>query len=169
TVQILAQGDGLELSNKLPFGQNATTGSLGFGAEPRNILGQLMTEQGMWADFWKRISGGTLGWAKSKYGVHHFGEFWYDVGGLRKDLGEIGQNIHPGVNSSSRNLAEDINRELIDDEIALNPFVWFGLAKDEANVTIDLYDKTICDIAQLLAMAVPNYIAAVHPFGLWST
>ena len=168
-INIIAQGDGIELCNKMPYTKETTNGLIGFGLEPRNIIGYMLNSRDKVSRIGNIIGLPGLGANVNPFGIVHFGDDKFTVGNYRPDAGEVCQNVYPGINSTS-SLEYDGKIE----EISFNPFNWFNdgnkkHGKDEIDLTIDLYDKTPWDVINTCAMAVPNYVAAVHPFGFRST
>lgn len=156
-VEIIAQGDGIELTNKLPFGDESIGGFLGFGAEPRNLIIGLMTNYSWFKKIINTVSRGRL--LSENTGVVHFGSIDFSKGTpFTYNAGEIGENIY------SANYKQNF-----EDAAIINPFTWFKASNDEKNITVDVYNKTTWDIIQTCALAMPNYIAAVMPVGFRST
>ena len=153
-VHMLAQGDGIELTNQLNYSDDHTFGHLGFGVEPQNVFNRLLT-YGDASTAWERIKQ-TVGqrlWGSKEsdhpvvhFGLPNFNLFW-------KSAGELGQNIYPGNGSG---IPEWQN-------------AWSWLTEDERNIDLLVGKKSIWDIAQVLTAAIPNYIVAVHPFEFRST
>lgn len=119
-VTIVAQGDGLELTNKLNFGADTTTdlGPLNAPFEPREFIGQILTSKGnLFQNLVNNISMGTF-FNSSPLGIAHFGAEgivnnatllqqiplvnifpdWFDN---TKDYGEAGLNVYEGGKASS--------------------------------------------------------------------
>ena len=157
-VQIVAQSDAIELTNKLKFKDETTTsGTLNFGAEPKNILEDLLFRgDASWTgETIAQISGfRRLKGRRSDHPVIHFGDplvgNWFVSKGS-----EMGQNIYPGNGSGVREWQ--------------NGWAFAGGSSDETNIQLILGGKSIWDVGQVLAAAIPNYVCAVRPFEFRST
>lgn len=143
-IDVIAQGDAVEITNILNFAESKVAGILNTGAEPSNLLCKLLLredKEGI-AQAWDFLKD------RYKYDpgrVVHFGT------PLVKKLthcGELGMNIYRGNGTGNK------------DTLFVN---------DEPNIDLLLYNKSIWDVAQSLAAAVPNYVAAVVPFDFRST
>ena len=157
-VEIIAQGDGIELTNILPFSKKSSVnGFLKFGAEPRDLLLGLMTTHSAIQKAIRGITRGYFGRQEDSSGVIHFGSVDHTKG-VWYLAEEIGENIYPA----------NFKGEPYQYDHLINPFAWHSKG-DEQNITIDVYNKTIWDVAQTCAMAMPNYIATVLPVGFRST
>lgn len=150
-VNLIAQSDALELCSILNYRKGWVAGNLKLGEEPSNMLARLLIrgdKQGF-GRFWSAIKSNWM--LDDSHGITHFGTPNFFLG-MYEDAGELGQNIYPGNGTGIRE-----NGEL-------------GLdAEDEPSIHLMMEGKTTWDVAQLLAMYVPNYIAAVHPFEFRST
>src|SRR5690606_35108816 len=89
-------------------------------------------------------------WPEPVNGVIHFGNPEQKL--FRRKHGELGQNIYHGM-------------ELADSRTVSPWSIFTG----EFRVPIHLYQKSIWDIGEILAAAVPNFVFAVRPFELRST
>ncbi|MEW6770004.1 MAG: thermonuclease family protein [Bacillota bacterium] len=169
-MEVVAQGDGIELTNNLPWGPHEGPSVLGipggkaFGIarEPRELLYTLLTYRGGWLknvlNRWLRRHEWT---DRSPLGIAHFGDpgmsalfFWNNPEDCNA---EIMQNIYSAV---SVPVKEDSDLGFI--------ARLFG-KPDEDQFEINLFDKTVWDVLQILAAATPDFIAAVHPFQFRST
>lgn len=189
----VAQSDAIELLKPL---QVKPGSSIGAAKEPARIIGDMI--QKMEGSFWKKFTKGKFA-KENALGLEHFGsgfkpEFWENneyfkkkyqdlvfnnipfwlavidapkrlierflltVRGKPRDhlnivnvmkYTEITQNIHPG-SSRLKNTEK-------------------GFGYDDAFFNMTLYGKTPYDVLQSCAMAIPNFIGAVHPFGFRST
>ncbi len=163
TVTIIAQGDGLELTNKLEAKPNETTGSLLAVSrnEPRNLIMWLLDDQTSWLERWTKE--GILG-IKINRGIVHYGNTTSKPYKIREP--EIGQNVFTAIKASA---TVDPYRDIPQ---AARDWLWLPPTidqTDEPNISIFMYDKTPWDIMQVCAMAIPDYIVASHPFELRST
>lgn len=175
-VTIIAQGDGLELTNIISADPSETNRNVfRHITEPRDLLCKLMTSRGNWfKDVVNYVSGNRM-FRDNPLGVQHFGlpgttplanlPFqWFN-----DKYGEITQNIYSsnGSNSFSQWTNPDGTPTSFTWLEALSPIKWENSA--EAEVLMKLEGQTIWDIAQTLAYVSPDYIAAIHPFELRST
>lgn len=119
-ITIVAQGDGLELTNKLNFGADTTTdlGPLNAPYEPREFIGQILTSKGnLFQNLVNNISMGTF-FNASPLGIVHFGaeglvnnkvlldqiplvNIFPSIADLPVDYGEAGVNIYEGGKAAS--------------------------------------------------------------------
>lgn len=170
-VKMVVQGDGIELTNKLPLppeNHTGTTGvvnkienAFGFPSEPRDILFNLLTWRG---GYIQSLIHNFLPvfFEGSPLGIAHFGEmgkdalfFWNNP----EDCGaEIMQNIYSATSEPQK---EDTKLGFLG--------AWIFGKPDEPNFEIQLFNKTMWDLLQILAAATPDFIAAVHPFQFRST
>ncbi|AOQ24721.1 hypothetical protein MTAT_04800 [Moorella thermoacetica] len=170
-VKMIVQGDGIELTNKLPLPPDNHTGTtglvdkvksaLGFPTEPRDILFSLLTWRGGYIqslihNFMPAFFDGN------PLGIAHFGEmgkdalfFWNNP----EDCGaEIMQNIYSATSEPQK---EDTKLGFLG--------AWLFGKPDEPSFEIQLFNKTLWDLLQILAAATPDFIATVHPFQFRST
>jgi len=175
-VEIVAQGDGVELGNAISGDKEEKNKSLFRVKEPRDFLCELMTSKGNW--FKDAINYSTDGnwFQENPLGIMHFGQpgskvpegtwkFW----DLDKDWGETCQNIYSsnGLATYSQFTMPDGNS--IPFSFEDTPIMRWLQPGDEDNILINLYQNTVWDIAQILAYCSPDYIATVHPFEMRST
>jgi endonuclease YncB( thermonuclease family) len=187
-VTVIAQGDGIELTNKINAKKNETNSNF-FDlqiTEPRQLICSLMSSKGSWLkDTINSISGGWF-FRGNPLGITHFGGDAIIPPALKKvpifqtsedNWGEIGFNIYSagGKETFSRWICYGKADKLANEA---NKITWGQIpadvqmgdkAPDEPNIKVYLYDKTLWDIVNILSMAVPDYICAVHPFELRST
>jgi hypothetical protein len=171
-VQIVAQGDGLELTNVISGDPSDTNANILVCTEPRDLICKLMTSKGNWLKDVINLKSGDKFFRDNPLGIMHFGTpgatppgniMWYN-----HDYGEAAQNIYSsnGLNTFSEYNYQDGS------EIPFNidgPIWKWGTEGDEANIIVPFYNNTTWDIAQTIAYCSPDYIAAVHPFELRST
>ena len=163
---VIAQGDGIELTNKLEVDNpNATTGGwklLG-EKEPRNLIMWLLDDRTFYE---KWLKGGSLKLHTVPRGVVHFGNPVYKP--FDREV-EIGQNIYTATKGRTKwdTSAEKYRTE----PQPAWEWLWlpFRAGVDEPNLYIYAYNKTAWDLIQICAMAIPDYRAWVHPFELRST
>jgi endonuclease YncB( thermonuclease family) len=184
-VTIIAQGDGLELTNIISADPDETNDGGLFGrlTEPRDLLCNFLTSKGNW---FKNV---VNDWTDAKFfkqnplGIQHFGSpvkvpdrlanvpalfGWFRDNG-EDSMGEAVQNIY------SSNGFNTFSQWRYLDGTEIDNFTWSDLFNmnwpdgDELNVELKFYGQTVWDIAQDLAYVSPDYIAAVHPFEMRST
>lgn len=181
-VTIIAQGDGMELTNMISADPEETNdpGILSKISEPRDFLAKLLTSKGNWfKNVINNVSDGKY-FKEHPLGIMHFGNpvkvpdtfatggavfNWHMPGA---DYGEAVQNIYSsnGANTFSQFTYKDGSS--IGFDWSTYGFIptWKG---DEMDVEMKLYGQSTWDVAQALAYTSPDYIAAVLPFELRST
>ncbi|MFE4029161.1 nuclease [Priestia sp. YIM B13551] len=188
-IEIVAQGDGVELGNVIS-GDPDDTNKTWFKTveEPRDLICSLLSSKGSW--FKDVLNGATDGqlFRNNPLGIMHFGQPWNtedndataskplgNIWWFNDDYGEIAQNIYSSNGSPTFSQWLQPNGERND---IFHDFSWsrlwenkFKLANpgDEKNVVVKFYNNTVWDIIQMIAYTSPDYIAAVHPFELRST
>ena len=193
TVRLVCQDDGKELTTMLPAVPGSTTTGWGSTAEPRDIIASIIAARG--GHWWfhrhdyRRVLDRFLTrnilkdqmdttwlstwWAnmnpmsvQSPFGIVHFGDPATSQGNYWL-FGECAQNIF-GYNTIGN----------AEPALGKGPFGYewltFSQSKfkdggDEVNISIELYDMTTWDIAQVCASVNPDFIAQVHPFDMRST
>lgn len=181
-MRVVAQGDGIELTNNLPWPPGEHPGmpwparQAGVAPEPRDLLYTILTWRGgYWQSFVNRIFNRRW-FDESPLGIVHFGDlgesalfFWNNPEDCNA---EVMQNIYAAVSEPIR-----------DDDLPEGDHGFWGWLKgafaslfgklwgrpDEDNFEINIFDKTVWDVLQILAAATPDFIAAVHPFQFRST
>lgn len=178
-VTIIAQGDGIELGNIVSADPKETNDSWWKPVtEPRDLICGLLTSRGNWFKDWMNyMTDGKLWGDSHPLGIMHFGNPSVVPTGLLpfrvldEDFGEAAANIYSsnGANTFSEWVHKDGTAIGADFSWvnALNPLDW-GKG-DEENIEMKLEGQTVWDVAQNLALATPDYIAAVHPFEMRST
>ena len=171
-VQVLAQGDTIELCNplnalgetdavELTESQQWTTlfkdirGSLKRGGEsPRNLLAKLLTAQygGVLKTAIRELSDERW-FGDNPFGIYHFGDKRFNT---VFEEGEAVQNLYEVCDA---NLLKGVNE--------LYPSRENSMATPTINTT--LQDKTFWDILHLCANSGVNYMGAVRDFGMRST
>lgn len=188
-VTVIAQSDGIELTNKIHAKNKDTNASL-FDwhiSEPRQLICSLMSSRGgMWKD-WLNLGSKGLFFKGNPLGIAHFGGDALVPPALKNipifqssddDWGEVGFNIYSasGEETYSQWICYGKKDQLLSEPDTLS----WGITPSEINTSADedikepkikvyLYDKTVWDVINVLSMAVPDYICAVHPFELRST
>lgn len=156
-VEIVAQGDGVELTNPIMEDMEAhdidnqddfRNGSeFENGATPRQIMNSLLTTHGgWWAKFLHTVKRPDL-LGRSPYGIYHFGN---------PDFTDIMASGEP-----CQNIFEASSTQVWEDNM---------IGTDEApSITMDIFGKSPWDIANICKSVSPDHICAVAPFGLRST
>jgi hypothetical protein len=183
-VTVVAQGDGIELCNKLRVspGDTNVEGIFGTTTEPRDYMGQMLTSKGNFLEnLVNTVSGGVF-YNTNPLGIVHFGTSKMPAATLLKDLdffnlyedyGEAAQNIYcsAGINTMSQWVYTEGSKT--GDKIAKDwnwKMIFAGSeGGDEPSIKIDLFDKTPWAVFQIFAHACPDYIATVLPFEFRST
>ena len=171
-VQVIAQGDGIELVNplntlgeidavELTEAQSWTTmfkdirGSLKRGGEsPRNLLGKLLTAK--YGGVFKTVAREMFAdrfYADNPFGIYHFGDNRFN--GIFAE-GETVQNLY-----------EVCDATLLKGSNELYSSRENTMATPTINTTIQ--DKTFWDLLQLCANSGVGYMGAVRDFGMRST
>ena len=171
-VQVIAQGDGVELYNPLnTLGEvdaveltEATSwttmfkdfrGSMRRGGEsPRNLLAKLLTAQygGVLKTIFREASDGRF-YGDNPFGIYHFGDKRFN------DIFAEGEQV--------QNLYEVCDATLLKGGNELYTSRENAMATPTINTSIQ--DKTFWDILQLCAHSGVGYMGAVRDFGLRST
>ena len=182
-VTIVAQGDGIELTNKMNVDPDATTDPGLFSAikEPRQTICELLTSKGsFFKNFFNHLTGGVF-FNKHPLGIAHFGNQILPKGLLTvdpidlapRDYGEAGLNVYSGGGYNTFSQWIYTHGEKRGKSIGWGWFsgsVGIPWAKgDEPSVQIYLFDKTPWDVFQIYAAVCPDYIATSHPFEYRST
>lgn len=182
-VTVVAQGDGIELTNKLNVDPDTTTDPGLFGGikEPREMICELLTSRGGFFKNLVNIITNKVFFNTHPLGIMHFGNQdvpksllmspfnIFDI--MNPDYGEAGINVYSaaGYNTFSQWIYTHGPKkgQSIGMEWGAMGVPW--MKGDEPNVKIYLFDKTPWDIFQIYAAVCPDYIAAVHPFEFRST
>jgi hypothetical protein len=164
-VEIIAQGDGVELTNPILSNMDAEDIQhnddfilskkwkewITKGATPRTILGSLLTDNGGWNK--KMINKWSNGrfFNDNPYGIVHFGEKEFtDIFAS----GEVVQNIYEASAKPSWG-----NNELVASHIADQ------YAMDDApKISTHIFGKSYWDIMNICASASPDFVSSVIPF-----
>lgn len=185
-IEIIAQGDGVELGNVVSGDPDDDNDGIFSVTEPRDLICSLMSSKGSWfKDFMNGVVDERL-FKDNPLGIMHFGQP-FDVNSSKDskpmgnliwfndEYGEVAQNIyssngtptfsewlHP--NGERNNIFEDFSWKRLWE----NKFKIFNPG-DADNVVVKFYNNTVWDIIQTITYSTPDYIAAVHPFELRST
>lgn len=156
----VCQSDGIEISNIVAaWGENSKNSIFNFGNEPSDILRTMFTRR-------RQLLTSYFGEA-SQFGIENFGFFNKKAEGVSGFLRALfsrnteGYDLYKNIyhaNSVDGNDPTGFGRVLAN--------VGF---EGEANLQMYLYGKSVWDVSQVLAQAVPGYIAYIHDHGLHST
>lgn len=167
-IELVAQGDGVELTNPITFDYDAEdikhqdkipgwkflNTFFTRGATPKTILTSLMhTEGGPFRKAVKHLSRKRL-FNESPLGIVHFGDKEFT------DIfpeGEMAQNIYE---ATSKPAWEQGNKSKLSQMYSL---------KDAPKLSMHIFEKTFWDVMHVCASASPDFIAAVAPFNFRST
>lgn len=164
-VEIIAQGDGVELLNPIMDDTEAHEKEnqdnfwkffqslFSSASTPKQILDAFLTVQG---GYWKK---NIRKWSNGQFfnehplGITHFGDPKYDV--IFK-AGEPTQNIYEAMSKPKwAELGSEISEEYASDEVP--------------KLTLDVFGKTFWDILHIVGSVSPDYIVGIAPFGFRST
>ncbi|WP_263117444.1 thermonuclease family protein [Bacillus subtilis] len=185
-VDIVAQGDGIELGNVISGDPDDDNDGLFSVTEPRDLICSMLSSKGSWMkDFFNGVSDGQL-FRDNPLGIMHFGQpfdtndanaskplgnlLWFN-----DEYGEVAQNIYSSNGSPTFSQWLHPNGERND---IFHDFSWKRLWEnkfkifnpgDEKNVVVKFYNNTVWDVVQTIAYTSPDYIAAVMPFEQRST
>lgn len=165
-VNIVAQGDGIELMNPILDDREAHTvkaqddfslGTITNGDTPKNIMNSILTNHGGWLQDTFKDGIGEDGWLAglidaNPYGIVHFGDKDY------KDIipsGEPTQNIYEAVSKPAWGTDDSITMTYADD--------------DAPTITFELLGKTVWDVANICRSVSPDFICGIAPFDFRST
>lgn len=183
-VQIIGQGDGIELGNVISGDPDDDNDGIFCVTEPRDLICKFLASKGSWTkDFLNRVSENRL-FKDNPLGISHFGQAFDTTthsqpsGTLvwcNDEYGEVAQNIYSsnGTPTFSQWLTPSGERNNIAtdfswDSLWNNKFKWFNPG-DERNIVMNFYNQTVWDVIQTITYASPDYICAVHPFETRST
>lgn len=166
TVNIIAQGDGIELMNPMLDDDEAheirtkddfIPGAMNNKDTPKNIMNNILTTHGGYlADTFKDGIGDS-GWLaglinSNPYGIVHFGDRDY------KEVissGEPTQNIFEAVSKPAWGNEDSITSQYATDDVP--------------KITFEVLGKTVWDVANICRSASPDFICSVAPFEFRST
>ena len=145
SVEIIAQGDGIELVNPIMEDMKAhdiennddffNMSTFENGASPKDIMTALLTTNGgWWATLLKDVVGRPDLLGRNPYGIYHFGN--PDFKSIFAN-GETTQNIYE--------------------------------SEGAPHITFDIFGKSVWDIANICKSVTPDHICAIAPFGFRST
>jgi endonuclease YncB( thermonuclease family) len=190
-IDLIAQGDGIELTNTFTaFGPEQTTSMIEMGNEPFNIVTGILGERSAAGYFWGDAA------EQSPFGIEHFGTLKkYKVGsydnlsGKKVRLKEWGalsnfpfwlyneMDLIKNVYSSTFKVYMDPATLGKMDQIMTGWFrngakqgsEWYKFFDGEENLQLYLGSRTPWDIFNTLAHATPDYVVAVVPHQFRST
>jgi hypothetical protein len=179
-VEIVCQGDGVELGNVVSGDPDDDNNGFFQVTEPRDLICQLLTSKGNWfANVINEASGGVF-MRDNPLGIMHFGvpgsiapsgNVWM----FNTNYGEAAQNVYSSNGTPTFSQwanADGTNRNLFTDTwntiTTTNITRWFQPG-DEDNIIVKFYNNTTWDIIQTLTYCSLDYVAAVHPFETRST
>jgi len=113
-VNVIAQGDGIELMTDIQAEPNNKLGGFFHGSEPQDLLGSLLAARGgvppavgggavrRFTEWIQRLTYHMVPTLKpeSPFGIHHFGNPFYKIGGEK--YGEVMQNIYRSNDKGAR-------------------------------------------------------------------
>ena len=168
-VDIVAQGDGVELLNPIIDIDDAedianeeefivnkwVSNWLTNGATPREILTSILSAKGSWLQDQIRTMTAGRFFNTNPYGIVHFGDAYYDkifIGGEPvQNIFEANAKATYGTGLKLTGLEPQYN------------------TKDTPKISLHVYGKTLWDIMHVCASAQPDYITSIAPFGMRST
>jgi hypothetical protein len=176
TITMVVQGDGIELTNKLNAHldvepDDETSGFLSTGKDPTEIVDELLTDsKGLFKNMSALLSNKEF--ERHSLGIMHFGEKggpqgWTDFMNVlslgvadNREVSEINLNVYR--TNGFLNVEQDTWWDAMKNA--------FGIGeKEEDEININLFDKTVWDVLNISAAIGSDFITAVHPFGLRST
>ena len=180
-VEIVCQGDGIELGNIVSGDPDDDNAGFFQVTEPRDLICELLTSKGSWFnDVINNMSDGRF-MRNNPLGIMHFGVPGElappgTLGWANSDYGEAAQNVYSsnGTPSFSQwSHPDGSKRNLFSGSFwknitTTNITKWFNPG-DEDNIIVKFYNNTTWDIIQTLTYCSLDYIAAVHPFETRST
>lgn len=154
TIDIIAQGDGIELTNPIMEKEDVHDISNDWtlfknGDTPKNIMSGLLNYNGGWLSRQLKNVGRSDLLGDNPFGIYHFGnkDFTYI-----SPNGECCQNIYEAWSTPSWG---DGSSSM---ETPYAPII-----------TMDAFGKTVWDIANICKSVMPDFLCAVAPFNLRST
>ena len=171
TVEIVAQGDGVELMNpilekKEAHSLTSSGGWLSNGETPKQIMNDILTTNGgAIATVLKNLPFGfdrpdILG--DNPYGIYHFGNKDFSLATSANMSDSI---VSSKSSEPTQNIFEAWASPNWGDDNVTN-----ALGIDKApSITFDVFGKTVWDIANICKSVMPDFICAVAPFDFRST
>lgn len=168
-VEIVAQGDGTELTNPLMDVDDASdveneeqfvlfrmfSNWLENGATPKQLLTMVLTTEGKWLQKTIRKWSNGRFFNSNPYGIVHFGDPKYTVTFAN---GEVAQNIYEATSRASWGNSDTLS--------GLEPNYDTGEAP---RISMHMFGKSYWDLMHICSLTQHDYIASIAPFGLRST
>lgn len=182
-VTILAQGDGIELTNAIVGDEQDTTDWLGNVKAPRDFIGKVMTSKGNWLkDILNNVTEAFI-FKIAPSGIAHFGsDINTETGNIlpwSDDYGESLMNVYTNDGTGAKSTYHNENGHYIGvinhymeylNPTSISSFLFEpGGAFDEDSVLLSIYGHSLWDIIQTYALTSHDYHAAVVPFEYRST
>lgn len=171
-INIVCQGDGVELSNPINYGITYSEDITNYsdipivkqianwattGATPKTILNGFLATKGTWLkETVRQLTSGRF-FNGNPFGITHFGDPDY------KNIfnnSECSQNIYEAYNSATFNG---------DSADAVTYMQYQYATSDAPKVSTQIIDKSYWDLMHVMAGVAPDYIASVAPFCMRST
>ena len=155
TVEIVAQGDGVELCNPIMEEMQAydiddKANWLSNGDTPKNIINKMLTTDGGWIAGTLKDLGHADLLGDNPYGIYHFGN---------KDFKDIVASGEP-----TQNIFDALPKPVWDEESD------GGIILDQApSISFDVFGKSPWDVINICRSVMPDFVAAVTPFDFRST
>jgi hypothetical protein len=160
SVEIIAQGDGIELMNPILENDEAHEiqfndtigGLLTNGATPKKIMNSILTTKGGMLRSMLKDTEYAYMMGKNPYGIFHFGD---------PDFKDIFKSGEP-----TQNIYEAMSRPAWGEEGSVTA----QYATDDApRITFDIFGKTLWEIMHICQSVSPDFVVDVAPFGFRST
>ncbi len=177
TMTMIAQNDGIELTNKLNAlldidPEDDTSGFISNRKDVTEIVDELLTDSdGFIANMSKLLS-------NKEYNYHSLGLMHFGETGPPQGIADIKRTLFYFGTIKDRKISE-INMNVYQTTGLTNEHYdsWWNKFKASLNIgesaedsiNINLFDKTVWDVLNIAASIGPDMITAVHPFGLRNT
>lgn len=196
-VEIVAIGDGVEITNPVAADPTDVNNGTILGKEPRSTMLYYMTG---YSGYWTNLKNNIIDveaneapgfWAKNTdaaenpYGIVHFGNPFEHVpseyNSLFVEFGENGSNTpigEIGINMYTTNCKATHSQTWYDtysqEKVSGGkPSAWNTMkmwaSGDEPDVVVPLFGRSVWDLANTFSLITPDYITTVLPFGFHST
>jgi len=156
----ICQSDGIQISNPVAsWGEKAKNTVFNLGNEPANILHTIFVRrQGIATSYFGE---------SSEFGIEHFGHPIRAADGILGFFRALtDDNIEKYDLTKNMYRANSVSGN---DPIGWRARAAWLSADGEVNIQMWLYGKSVWDVSQVLAKAVPGYIAYPHDHGFHST
>lgn len=181
-VEIVAQGDGLELTNVISGSEKDTNKEFMKIIEPSDYIGKLLTSKGNALKDFINDASDSKWFKENPLGVVHFGNTVESGDGtwnpFSSEYGEAVQNVY----SQNGQMAKEQWMKPDGSTVSIPQMLLGGLsdgqpfspanltsANDEDNIAVKLYGNTPWDIIQTFALSSMDYTAAAFPFEMRSS